>query len=88
MTDKYKQFEFDGELQIVDKEESTAPEQTSTDIPSDKPAEEPYTGPERRREHRRKGGDRRSEVRFEPGKDDRRSGGDRRKGTWNGKYKV
>jgi hypothetical protein len=41
-----------------------------------------YLGPERRRYNRRQGGDRRAEVRFEPGKSDRRSGKDRRKGGW------
>lgn len=38
-----------------------------------------YTGPERRREQRRKNPDRREEIRFEPGKDDRRKNKGRRK---------
>lgn len=37
-----------------------------------------YTGVERRREHRRTGIDRRTDVRFEPGKDDRRKNHGRR----------
>jgi len=38
-----------------------------------------YTGPERRREQRRKNPDRREEIRFEPGKEDRRKNKGRRK---------
>lgn len=41
--------------------------------------EQPYTGPDSRRQQRRKGGDRRQDIRFEPGKDDRRKGPGRRK---------
>lgn len=41
--------------------------------------DKPYTGPERRREQRRKLPDRRKMIRFEPDKDPRRSGKDRRK---------
>ncbi len=37
-----------------------------------------YMGQERRREHRRTGIDRRTDVRFEPGKDDRRKNHGRR----------
>ena len=46
---------------------------------------EPYTGPERRIEQRRRTVDRRELVRFEPGKEDRRKLPDRRKtktDTW------
>ena len=45
----------------------------------------PYTGPESRNEQRRKTNDRRTLIRYEPGKDDRRSNKDRRKSnqdTW------
>ncbi len=38
----------------------------------------PYTGPERRKEQRRKRSDRREMARFEPDKTPRRSGKDRR----------
>lgn len=90
MTDKFRQFDIGGTLEIADvpgKEEKPAPEENKT--PQAEQAAPPaYTGPERRKEHRRKGNDRRAEVRFEPGKDDRRSGHDRRKGTWDGKYRV
>lgn len=41
--------------------------------------EQVYKGPERRRNNRRKGSDRRDEVRFELGKDDRRQQPGRRK---------
>jgi hypothetical protein len=42
-----------------------------------------YAGPERRKSERRRRGDRREEIRFEPDKDDRRSGKDRRTtGSW------
>ena len=42
-----------------------------------------YRGPERRSgTERRKQGDRRDMIRFEPGKSDRRSGNDRRKDRW------
>ncbi|MCK5091940.1 MAG: hypothetical protein KAR30_05375 [Gammaproteobacteria bacterium] len=41
--------------------------------------EPPYTGPESRKEHRRKNNARRTMIRYEPGKEDRRSGKDRRK---------
>lgn len=40
---------------------------------------EEYTGPERRKEERRKNTDRRDMMRFEPTKNPRRSGKDRRK---------
>ena len=40
---------------------------------------EEYTGPERRKDERRKSNDRRDMMRFEPSKDPRRSGKDRRK---------
>jgi len=42
-----------------------------------------YNGPERRKEHRRKKADRRSDIRFEPGKEDRRAGLGRRKDDGN-----
>lgn len=45
------------------------------------PGTEQYQGPERRREPRRTGDDRREMVRYEPGKANRRSGWDRRKGN-------
>ena len=38
-----------------------------------------YTGPDQRREQRRKNTDRREDIRFEPGKDDRRKSAGRRK---------
>lgn len=38
-----------------------------------------YTGPERRRDQRRKTGDRREEIRFEPDREDRRQQHGRRK---------
>jgi hypothetical protein len=42
-----------------------------------------YAGPDRRRSERRRRGDRREEIRYEPAKEDRRSGNDRRgKGSW------
>ena len=88
MKDKLEQFEFDGELDIVEKEETSTPEDATTDASTEQSAEEPYSGPERRNEHRRKGGDRRQDIRFEPEKDDRRSGKDRRRGVWDGKYTV
>lgn len=34
--------------------------------------DQPYNGPDNRKEHRRKGTERRKEIRFEPDKDDRR----------------
>ena len=46
---------------------------------------QPYRGPERRSGlERRKGGDRREQVRFDPNSGDRRSGNDRRRGGWKG----
>ncbi|MEP4149379.1 MAG: hypothetical protein ABJL54_19320 [Halioglobus sp.] len=45
---------------------------------ADAEGEKKYMGAERRREHRRSGIDQRSEVRFEPGKDDRRKDWGRR----------
>jgi len=39
----------------------------------------PYTGPESRKEQRRKANDRRTMIRYEPDKDNRRSGKNRRK---------
>lgn len=39
----------------------------------------PYTGPERREENRRKKSDRRTDIRFEPDKEDRRRKPGRRK---------
>lgn len=51
------------------------------------PAGALYQGPERRRGHRRKTPDRRSELRFEE-KKDRRSGKDRRKGIWDDIYRI
>lgn len=46
--------------------------------------QKPYQGPERRSgKDRRKGDERREEIRYEPEKEDRRSGKDRRKqGGW------
>ena len=41
--------------------------------------ESPYTGPESRKDQRRKNSDRRTMIRYEPGKEGRRSGKDRRK---------
>lgn len=41
--------------------------------------EKPYTGPDMRREQRRKTPDRRQEIRFEPGKTNRRKNAGRRK---------
>ncbi len=38
-----------------------------------------YTGPQQRKEQRRKGNDRREDIRFEPGKEDRRTNPGRRK---------
>ena len=46
------------------------------------PPRKPYLGPERRRGERRKSGERREMIRFEPGKEDRRSGKDRRHTGW------
>lgn len=43
--------------------------------------DQPYTGPERRRGQRRKKGDRREMIRFEPDKSPRRSNKDRRDST-------
>lgn len=100
MADKFTQFDIGGKLEIEEKprEPEKADPKASKPEKADflkeqapeqgKDKDQPYTGPERRKEHRRKGGDRRSEVRFEPGKDDRRSGRDRRKGVWDGKYTV
>lgn len=45
-----------------------------------------YMGPERRRENRRSGHDRRSEVRFELGKEDRRQNPGRREGDKNPRF--
>lgn len=46
--------------------------------------EQPWSGEERRTEHRRSGYDRRDMIRFEPDKADRRAGGDRRNDQKNG----
>ncbi len=51
----------------------------------DKPLKK-YMGPERRRDNRRTGKDRRDEVRFEIGKDDRRQSQGRRRGDKNPKF--
>lgn len=45
---------------------------------------EDYKGPERRKEQRRKAVDRRSDVRFEPDKEDRRKNAGRRKSDRDG----
>lgn len=45
---------------------------------ADVEGEKKYMGAERRRDHRRSGKDQRTEVRFEPGKDDRRKDWGRR----------
>ena len=45
-----------------------------------------YIGPERRRDNRRAGKDRRDEVRFELGKEDRRQSQGRRRGDKNPKF--
>ena len=45
-----------------------------------------YMGPERRRDDRRAGKDRRDEVRFEIGKDDRRQSQGRRRGDKNPRF--
>ena len=52
----------------------------------DNPAKKKYMGPERRRDNRRTGKDRRDEVRFEIGKDDRRQSQGRRRGDKNPKF--
>lgn len=41
--------------------------------------EPPYNGPDQRRETRRVNSDRRTDIRFEPGKEDRRKNSGRRK---------
>ncbi len=46
--------------------------------PTCQDGEKKYMGPERRRNTRRSGKDRRTDVRFEPGKDDRRKNYGRR----------
>lgn len=46
---------------------------------TDKNNDDVYKGPERRKGERRKNGDRRDMMRFEPSKSPRRSGKDRRK---------
>ena len=46
--------------------------------------ETPYSGPEQRRDHRRKKQDRRNEIRFEPDKEDRRKNPGRRKSDRDG----
>ena len=46
--------------------------------PTDKKNPKKYMGPERRRENRRSGHDRRLDVRFEPSKEDRRKNHGRR----------
>ncbi|TXS89564.1 hypothetical protein FV139_19955 [Parahaliea maris] len=48
--------------------------------------EQKYTGPERRKDDRRKTQDRRTEVRFDPGKQDRRQKQGRRKGDKTPKF--
>jgi len=55
--------------------------------PGEASADQPYSGPERRKGgDRRQVSSRREEFRFEPGKEDRRSGNDRRKQSgWDGK---
>ncbi len=45
-----------------------------------------YMGPEKRRQNRRAGKDRRDEVRFELGKEDRRQNQGRRRGDKNPKF--
>ena len=90
MRDKFKQFDIGGELEIANIPEKGEKPAPGKDAPaqSEQAASQPHSGPDRRKEHRRQGNDRRGEIRFEPGKDDRRSGHDRRKGTWDGKYRV
>jgi len=80
-------IDFDGELELEDLDDAPfrpAEGKEDLSVPNDQSR---YTGPERRKGHRRSGGDRRGEVRFED-KDDRRSGKDRRKGTWDPKYRI
>ena len=61
------------ELELLDKSEyGNEKEQPSSNSIT------PYSGPERRMQHRRSSHDRRSMVRFELGKEDRRSMDDRR----------
>ena len=98
MADKFTQFDIGGKLEFdekpteKDQADPAASRVEKADFLKEQAPEtnkdQPYTGPDRRKEHRRKGGDRRSEVRYEPDKDDRRSGHDRRKGVWDGKYTV
>ena len=60
---------------------------TDESRPGEASADQPYSGPERRKGgDRRQVSSRREEFRFEPGKEDRRSGNDRRKQSgWDGK---
>lgn len=84
MRKSFANFEFDGELQLVDQEGQgfNGPvDQTNGE-------KENYIGLDRRREHRREGKDRRMEIRFEAGKEDRRSGIDRRKGRWEWMFDI
>ena len=59
---------------------------TDESRPGEASADQPYSGPERRKGgDRRQVSSRREEIRFEPDKDDRRDGKDRRKrGGWDG----
>jgi predicted RNA binding protein YcfA (HicA-like mRNA interferase family) len=83
------QIDFEGELKILEDNNDQADEPSHTrwakHLPQDR--ETRYEGPERRREQRRKAGDRRELVRFQENAD-RRSGRDRRKGMWNIKYTL
>jgi hypothetical protein len=87
MNKRKTEIDVDGNLKLVDLEAEEPP----TDGPADftvPDEEETYSGRERRRAARRKGADRRKEIRFDKDKSNRRSGKDRRKGTWDTKYRV
>lgn len=89
MYDKLTQIDFDGDLQLVEKdEEITQTEEKSADTPGKAKADVAYIGPERRAGQRRQTVDRRSGVRFEPDKDDRRSWHDRRREYWDQDYDL
>lgn len=75
------------ELTLVDPDDSAAGRQDTGPARFGERSGE-YRGPERRRFLRRQGGDRRTEVRFETGKDDRRSCLERRKGGWKSHFTV
>ena len=83
-------IDIDGELKLEDPDEQSKGPESAQGRPADFSKSEEsgrYTGPERRRYHRRSGSDRRDDLRFES-KADRRSGKDRRKGIWDPKYTI